>query len=63
MVALAYREKSDNGKKAKAKKDNFLSYFLATYRVTTLPKIPEEKKKIIHMGQNLHQSLSTIARL
>ena len=27
MIAIAYCAKSDNGKKAKAKKDNFLSYF------------------------------------
>ena len=45
MIALAYHEKSDNGKKAKAKKANFLSYFLATDCVTTLPGIPEEKKQ------------------
>ena len=30
MIALACREKYDNGKKAKAKKANFISYFLAT---------------------------------
>ena len=40
MIALAYHEKSDNGKKAKAKKANFLSSFLATDCVTTLPGIP-----------------------
>ena len=30
MIALAYRAKYDNGKKSKAKKANFISYFLAT---------------------------------
>ena len=45
MIALTYHEKSDNVKKAKAKKANFLSYFLATDCVTTLPGIPEEKKQ------------------
>ena len=45
MIALAYREKYDNRKKAKSKKANFISYFLATDCVTTLPGIPEEKKK------------------
>ena len=44
MTALAYRAKSDNGNKGKAKKDKFPSYFLATDCVTTLPGIPEEKK-------------------
>ena len=45
MIALACREKYDNGKKAKAKKANFLSYFLATECVTTLLGIPSEKKR------------------
>ena len=45
MIALAYRTKSDNRKKAKAKKDKFLTYFLATDCVTTLPGIPEQKKR------------------
>ena len=45
MIALAYSEKYDNGKKAKAKKAKFLSYFLATEFVTTLLGIPEEKKR------------------
>ena len=45
MIALAYRAKSDNGKKAKAKKANFLSYFLETHYVTTLPGIPADKKQ------------------
>ena len=45
MIALAYREKSDNGKKAKSKKANFLRYFLETDCVTTLPGIPTEKKQ------------------
>ena len=40
MVALAYSVKSDNNKQTKAKKANFLSYFLATDCVTTLPGIP-----------------------
>ena len=44
MIELSYRAKSDNVKKAKAKKYNFLSYFLATDCVTTLLGIPEEKK-------------------
>ena len=44
MIALAYGEQSDNGKKAKAKKENFIRYFLATDCVTKLPGIPEEKK-------------------
>ena len=45
MIALAYRAKSYNGKKEKAKNANFISYFLATDCVTTLPGIPEEKKQ------------------
>ena len=45
MIALAYHEKSDNVKKAKAKKANFLSSFLATDCVTTLPGIPSDKKR------------------
>ena len=45
IIALACRAKYDNYKKAKAKKANFLSYFLATDCVTTLPGIPEEKKQ------------------
>ena len=45
MIALAYCEKYDNSKKAKAKKANFLSYFLATECVTTLLGIPAEKKQ------------------
>ena len=45
MIALAYRAKSYNGKKAKAKKANFLGYFLATDCVTTLPGIPVENKQ------------------
>ena len=44
MIALAYREKSDDGKKAEPKKYNFLSCFLATDCVTTLPGIPEDDK-------------------
>ena len=43
MVALAYRAKSYNGKKAKAKKANFLGYFLATDCVTTLPGIQQRR--------------------
>ena len=45
MIALACREKYDNGKKAKAKKANFLSYFLATDCVTKLSGIPSENKQ------------------
>ena len=45
MIALAYRAKSDNGKKSKANKANFLSYLLATDCVATLTGIPEEKKQ------------------
>ena len=45
MIALAYRAKSENGKKGKAKKANFLSYFLARDCVTTLPGIPEKNKR------------------
>ena len=45
MIALAYRAKSEYGKKAKAKKDNFLSCFLATDCVTTLPGILADKKR------------------
>ena len=45
MIALAYRAKSDNDKKAKSKKANFIIYFLATDCVTTLPGIPAEKKE------------------
>ena len=45
MIALAYREKYDNVNKEKAKKDKFISYFLTTYCVPTLPVIPEEKKR------------------
>ena len=44
IIALACRAKYDNYKKAKAKKANFLSYFLATDCVTTLTGIPSEKK-------------------
>ena len=40
MIALAHRAKSDYSKKAKSKKANFLSYFLATDCVTTLSGIP-----------------------
>ena len=40
MIALTYRAKSENGKKSKAKKSNFLGYFLATDCVTTLPNTP-----------------------
>ena len=45
MIALAYRAKSDNDKKEEANKANFLSYFLATDCVTTLPGIPSDKKQ------------------
>ena len=45
MIALAYRAKYDNGKKAKAKKGNFIINFLATDCVTTLPGIREENKR------------------
>ena len=44
MIALAYHEKSDNGKKEKSKKADFLSYFLVTDCVTTLAGIPAENK-------------------
>ena len=45
MIELSYRTKSDNVKKVKAKKYNFLSYFLATDCVTTLLGIPAENKQ------------------
>ena len=45
MIALAYREKYDNGKKEKSKKANFLRYFLATDCVTTLSGIPAENNR------------------
>ena len=45
MIALAYRAKYDDGKKAKSKKYNFLSYFLAIDCVTTLLGIPAENKQ------------------
>ena len=61
MIEIVYREKYDNGKKARAKKANFISYLLATYCVINLRGIPEEKKNIIHMKQDLHQRLSTAA--
>ena len=44
MIALVYREKYDNGKKAKAKKANFLSYFLAAECVTTPTGTPTDNK-------------------
>ena len=44
MIALSYPAKTDNCKKAKDKKAKFLSYFLATDYVTTLPGIPVENK-------------------
>ena len=44
-IEIVYREKYDNGKKARAKKANFISYLLATYCVINLRGIPEEKKK------------------
>ena len=43
MIALAYHEKSDNGKKEKANKSNFLFYFLATECVTTLTGMHAER--------------------
>ena len=45
MIALAYREKPDNGMKAKAKKAKFLGYFLATGCVTILPGIQLYKEE------------------
>ena len=51
MIALAYRAKSDNGKKAKPNKANFFSYFLETEYVTTLLGIPAEKKKYYADGK------------
>ena len=45
MIALAYRAKSDNVKKANAKKANFISYFFAADFVTTLPDILYKKKR------------------
>ena len=45
MIALAYRTKYDNGKRAKAKKANFLRLFLETDCDTTLPGIPAGKKR------------------
>ena len=45
MISLVYCEKLDNRNKAKAKKPNFLSYFLATYCVTTQLRIPVKKKQ------------------
>ena len=45
IIALAYREKSDNGKKKRAKEPIFLRYFLATDCFITLPGIPVEKKQ------------------
>ena len=50
MIVLAYCAKYDNGKKAKSKKANFLSYFLVTDCVTTLPGIPEDMKRHYPFG-------------
>ena len=58
MIALACRIKYDNGKKTKAKKANFLSFFYHTvsphYHVSL-----QRRNEIIQMGQELHQILST----
>ena len=45
MISIVYRTKSDNGKKARAKKVNFRRFFLETDQVTTLTGIASEKKK------------------
>ena len=44
ITLYAYRAKSYNGNKAKAKNANFIGYFLETYCVTILPGIPEKNK-------------------
>eukprot|EP00957_Ditylum_brightwellii_P027164 2053826-Ditylum_brightwellii.AAC.1 len=44
FIVLAYRAKSDQGKKSKRKKMNFISHFTATDCVTMLPGVPAEKK-------------------
>ena len=63
MIALAYREKSDNGKKSKANKSNFLSYFWQQTVSLHYQVSQKRRNEIIQMGQDLHQSLSTSTSL
>eukprot|EP00957_Ditylum_brightwellii_P100828 7684864-Ditylum_brightwellii.AAC.3 len=45
LIVLVYRAKSDQGKKSKRKKMNFIRYFIATDCVTTISGVPAEKKQ------------------
>eukprot|EP00957_Ditylum_brightwellii_P122708 9358052-Ditylum_brightwellii.AAC.1 len=57
LIALAYNGKSHHGKKSKAKKSNFYSYFIATDCVTTLDGKPAGKSVTILMAAMHHQRL------
>eukprot|EP00957_Ditylum_brightwellii_P069888 5307466-Ditylum_brightwellii.AAC.1 len=57
LIALAYWDKSEIGKKNKATKTNFYSYFLASERITTLDEKPAEKNGTILMAADHHPSL------
>ena len=46
MIALAYRAKSENGKKAKAKRANFLSTILSTFTEINKINIFTKQKKV-----------------
>ena len=57
LIALVYQGKSDKGKKNKATKTNFYSYFLASECITTLDGKPAEKNGTILMAAEHHPSL------
>ena len=63
MIALAYCSKYDNDKRVKYKKANFLSYYWKQTMSPHFQVSQQRRNKIIQMGKELNQSLSTIASL